>query len=353
MLNYLRELSTDSPHGVIAGQFVSGPGWPNAYNLFVKGLYQKTGQWPGLVGSDDFVQKPSKALLPTPPVPTSAQIDALTRNFLDQWGAGGLVTFTWLIDNPWHRLGTGEFCKNVPSPCVPGALADLTRDDNPAGRYFKAEMDSTAGILEKLQAAGMIVIFRPFPEQNGSWFWWGAQTEGSPTQAEFSALWRFTHHYFTETKKLKNLLWVFAPSSSEKGLKLFPTSYGVIQPAPHYYPGDQYVDLTGLSYYDNKISLPTYPEMIALGKPFGLTEYGPLRPASGKNFDFDAKIHKMLTLYPRIAFFMAWQDGAPTNYFALVSNAKPSTLMSDPLIITRERLDLKKRLAKDRSKPAP
>jgi mannan endo-1,4-beta-mannosidase len=343
VLDYFRRFSREGRHRVISGQFAGGPMWSKAYELFVTALHDTAGQWPALLGVTDSVKtKQNTVALTSPPAPTAEQSSTLTQELIEHSNAGGLVTFTWFIDNPWYRLGTGESCKNVPQPCVPGNLTDLTRQDNPAGLYFKAEMDNTSAILENLQNAGVIVIFRPFHEQNGSWFWWGAKTASSPTKEEFIALWRYTYDYFTRTKKLNNLLWLFAPVNSENKIERFPKWNGIQQPPAYYYPGKRYVDIVGISYYDNKISIPAYTQLSGFGKPFGLAEFGPPKPAGGKNYNFNGKIHKLVKEYPRIAYFMAWQDAPPDNYFAIISNQDPRGFMNDPLIITRDKVNLKR-----------
>jgi len=55
-----------------------------------------------------------------------------------------------------------------------------------------------------IEGSRRVVLFRPFHEMNGSWFWWG---DWKPSQ---SRLWRDTFDYLTRTKALDNLLWCTA-----------------------------------------------------------------------------------------------------------------------------------------------
>jgi len=341
VLRYIASVGVETQRGIVSGQWVSPPAsWPDAYKLFVESLAKTTGKSVALLGSDYF--GPANA--------TAEQNRQLDEILIGQWKAGGLVTLTWDADNPWYEGHVGVYCHNAPKPCVPGNLMDLTRPDTAAGARFKLEMDSLAEDLERLQAAGVIVLFRPFHEMNGSWFWWGARAENSPTQAEFAQLWKYTYKYLTEDKKLNNLLWVFSPNNSETQLTLYPSWHGIVQAAPYYYPGAGYVDITGVDLYDDRLtqpdnkpkqsdhSIPTYSQMVAFGKPFGLAEFGPGNP-QGKVFDFDAMAHELARDYPKVTFFMAWQDDpAAHKYFSIINNPAPQSLMDDPLIITRDKV---------------
>lgn len=80
------------------------------------------------------------------------------------------------------------------------------------------------------------VIFRPWHEHTGSWFWWGQKLCNTD---EFIALWRFTFDYLCNEKNIHNLLFAYS-------------SGGDIENTEQYlerYPGNDYVDLMGFDYY--------------------------------------------------------------------------------------------------------
>jgi mannan endo-1,4-beta-mannosidase len=83
------------------------------------------------------------------------------------------------------------------------------------------------------------VIFRPFHENNGSWFWWGA---GHTTSAEYIEVYRYTVEYLRDTKGVHNLLYAYSPNSGFGG---DPTGYLKT------YPGDPFVDILGYDAYDD------------------------------------------------------------------------------------------------------
>jgi len=79
------------------------------------------------------------------------------------------------------------------------------------------------------------VLFRPFHEHTGSWFWWGA---AQCTPEEYIRLWKMTFDYLTETKQVNNLIWTYSPASvisEEKYLER--------------YPGNEFVDMLGFDSY--------------------------------------------------------------------------------------------------------
>ncbi|KFG10784.1 MULTISPECIES: glycosyl hydrolase [Streptomyces] len=82
------------------------------------------------------------------------------------------------------------------------------------------------------------VIFRPFHENNGGWFWWGA---GHTTSGEFIELFRYTVEYLRDIKGVHNLLYAYSPNASLGG---DPAAY------LRTYPGDRFVDVLGYDSYD-------------------------------------------------------------------------------------------------------
>ncbi|GAB7189460.1 hypothetical protein NUM3379_01660 [Kineococcus sp. NUM-3379] len=83
------------------------------------------------------------------------------------------------------------------------------------------------------------IIFRPWHENTGSWFWWGASYL-SP--GEFVELYRYTVEYLRDTKGVRNLLYAYSPNGGFGG---DPTVY------MRTYPGDDFVDVLGYDAYDS------------------------------------------------------------------------------------------------------
>lgn len=109
----------------------------------------------------------------------------------------------------------------------------------PGGQYnqiFNSYLDMIATYGLRMQEAQIPVLFRPFHESNGSWFWWGTGTDIDT----YINLFRYTKDYLT-SKGVHNFLYVYSPNgplSSEEEYTLR-------------YPGDDYVDILALDYYND------------------------------------------------------------------------------------------------------
>ena len=114
----------------------------------------------------------------------------------------------------------------------------------PYNEVFRAYLDYIIIYAKYLDKLGVPLIFRPFHENNGDWFWWGSTTKVST----FKSLFRYTKDY-VESKGVHNLLWAYSPNgpfaSTEEYLER--------------YPGDDYVDILAFDYYDDYLEYPAKP----------------------------------------------------------------------------------------------
>ena len=90
----------------------------------------------------------------------------------------------------------------------------LCTDGTPLNAAWKREMDSVIPYLAQLQEAGVPVLWRPYHEMNGAWFWWG----NKPGENGFKRLWIMTYEYFT-AQGLNNLLWARKGKRRRPGLR--------------------------------------------------------------------------------------------------------------------------------------
>jgi mannan endo-1,4-beta-mannosidase len=297
ILNYITSLSDKADGKVISGQFAGwGNDLPNQYQKDVTALNSGTGKWVALIGTDWHDFNSGSGFKP--------------NELINWWKAGGLVTVDYHFDNP---IQGGD------AWTTGGNLSELLNTSSSAYKKWQITLDNTAANLKTLQDAGVVVLWRPFHEQNGSWFWWGGKN-----QADFVALWKQMFTYFTKTKGLNNLLWVFAPNYGSNVTK--------------YYPGAEYVDIVGMdAYFDRPktFDLSGYKEMIALGKPFGITEFGGVPAAGGSNHVFDntVLINEIKAKYPKTSFFMNWH--CPWSIYCQDNAAG---LLNDSWVITRDEL---------------
>jgi mannan endo-1,4-beta-mannosidase len=298
ILEYFQGLEGRTNKYVLSGQF-SNFGRGANLNL-INQIHDRTGHWPALVGAD-YADFGSGGLT----------FDAPNRTAIAYWQQGGLVTISAHLYNPANSNGGGLRDKGVD-------LETLLDPASPTHARWLHELDQLAGGLQQLQSSNVVVLWRPFHEMNGDWFWWGGKDP-----ATFAKLWRQMFDYFTKTKGLDNLLWVYAPNHGDK--------------TAAYYPGDAYVDLVGLDAYTDYIDtnhIKGYAEVAQLNKPFGFTEFGPHGPSNPPgDYDYLRFIQGVQTDFPRTVFFMSWN-----GRWSLARNTNTTELLNHPALVNREDL---------------
>ncbi len=147
---------------------------------------------------------------------------------------GGVNTVSWHLDNLSTQGDSWDKNKTV-AHILPGG-----KDHD----KYLLKLDLVADFFKSIQVGFVKVpiLFRPFHEHNGDWFWWG---KGNCTEEEYIQLWRFTIDYLRENKKVNNLLYIYSPDASRMDIKNNRASY------LYGYPGDEYVDILGLDDYWN------------------------------------------------------------------------------------------------------
>lgn len=115
---------------------------------------------------------------------------------------------------------------------------DTVNELLPGGKYnavFNAYLDMIADYAEKVNGA---ILFRPFHENTGSWFWWG---EAFCDPSTFQNVYRYTVEYLRDEKGVHNMLYLYGPGSEARNAEEYAERY----------PGDSYVDIVGFDMYDN------------------------------------------------------------------------------------------------------
>lgn len=110
----------------------------------------------------------------------------------------------------------------------------------PGGKYnkvYKAYLDMIADYASQVNGT---ILFRPFHENTGSWFWWGAAYCDAET---YKNVYRYTVEYLRDAKNIHNMLYEYGPSN---------TGSSSVTEYETRYPGDNYVDMVGVDMYDSK-----------------------------------------------------------------------------------------------------
>ena len=182
-----------------------------------------TGKRPAILGLDLMDYSPSR-------VEHGATSDA-TEQAMDWWQhRGGIVTLCWHWNAP----------ANLKDPWWEGFYDDGTTFDlgramsDPSSTEYQLilrDIDAIAVQLQRLEDAGVPVLWRPIHEASGgvlgAWFWWGDWGPGP-----YLSLWRLLYDRLVNHHGLHNLIWVWNGQD------------------PSFYPGDQYVDVVSEDIYD-------------------------------------------------------------------------------------------------------
>jgi mannan endo-1,4-beta-mannosidase len=158
---------------------------------------------------------------------------------------GGIVTMQFHWKHPMKPDGSawvGKHGNNPPSG--PFDMAAAARPGTPERKAFMDDLAKHADYLQQLADARVPVLWRPFHEIDGGWFWW-TDKEHPENTAE---MWRAMFRYLVDERKLHNLIWVYSAGlhPSAKGKDVTQIEY-----RKRFYPGDAYVDISGIDIYPN------------------------------------------------------------------------------------------------------
>ena len=200
-----------------------GVAWKD-WHEFRTDIHDVCGQHPAVFGWDlGWMGKTSYNLDDVP-------FDAMRVWMLEVHRRGGINTVSWHMDN-FHDGTAWSIGRRVVASILPGGAKH---------QAYLDKLNAFSDFVDELELGTIItrdipLIFRPFHEHTGSWFWWG---NAHCTKEEYIALWRFTFHYLTDEKGLNNLLWAYSPDIFEDEADYLER-----------YPGDDYVDVLGLDDY--------------------------------------------------------------------------------------------------------
>lgn len=188
--------------------------------------------------------------------------------------------------------------------------ANATVEGTWENKVFTEDLKNAAAYLKLLRDADIPVLWRPFHEAAGGWFWWGKDA------ASFKSLWIAMFNYF-KTEGLDNLIWVWTTEGDDAD----------------WYPGDQYVDIVGRDIY-NKETADCVSEYTSIAGNYGnkivsLSECGTV-----------GLISEQWASGARWSWFMPWYDGTNEDGSPVVhaDEAWWKDAMSQEFVVSREDL---------------
>ena len=164
--------------------------------------------------------------------------DSMRVQIIKQFKRGGVVTISWHPNNPLSG-GTAWIADSLKETEM--KTMDAILDGGEKHELFCQWLDKAADFINSLQTEDGIkvpVIFRPWHENMGSWFWWGRDC---CTVEQYKELWKLTHDRF-DKKNVTNVLWAYSPNrywGADLSTELFSERY----------PGDELVDFIGWDQY--------------------------------------------------------------------------------------------------------
>ena len=177
-------------------------------------------------------------------------------------------------------------------------------------KVFTEDLKNAAAYLKLLRDADIPVLWRPFHEAAGGWFWWGKDA------ASFKSLWIAMFNYF-KTEGLDNLIWVWTTEGNDAD----------------WYPGDQYVDIVGRDIY-NKETADCVSEYTSIAGNYGnkivsLSECGTV-----------GLISEQWASGARWSWFMPWYDGTNEDGSPVVhaDEAWWKDAMNQEFVVSRDEL---------------
>ena len=233
-------------------------------------------------------------------VKTSHNLGAVSSYCWHQYDPSGVSFYSNDITNA-SQVGRSLMPGNANNEFYKSKLKDIAN-------YAK----STRGINGKT----IPIVFRPYHEHNGWWFWWGSDM---PEQ-DYIDLWQYTVDYLKNDLNVHNFIYAFSPDGGQ---------ISSLKPYNYRYPGDDYVDVLGLDFYfdsgmDTEIHRfighveTTVMLADSLNKVAAITEIG----------DRDAldisKWHTRVVLDPikanelasKVAYIATWRNANTEHHFA-------------------------------------
>ena len=160
----------------------------------------------------------------------NVSLDRIRKEVIEQYKRGGMSSFSWHVDNP----STGKDSWDVSDSTV---VKSVLPGGNSHAK-FMGWLDKLADYMNSItleDGTKVPVIFRPWHEHTGSWFWWG---QNLCTTEEYKALWRMTYERLQE-KGVTQLVYAYSPGSEPKDSTAYLERY----------PGDDIIDLIGTDIY--------------------------------------------------------------------------------------------------------
>ena len=221
---------------------------------------------------------------------------------------GGVVTFSW---HPRNHLTEGDAWDVSSKEVVASILEGGSRHD-----LFIGWLGRVADYIESFKTSdGQMVpiIFRPWHEHTGSWFWWGRDL---CSVEEYKALWKMTFDYLSGERGLRNLIWSYSPGAGGVTEEIYMERW----------PGDEMVDMIGIDCYQystSEVFIADLANALDIMKKIS-AEHGKMMAVTEAGYEgipqadwWTGTLYEALKDYP-LAYVLTWRNACdkPEHFYA-------------------------------------
>ena len=244
---------------------------------------------------------------------SEAYINDLKDNVVDTYNRGGVTTVAWHFYNPVSDGGfywKDSISKPAVKYIIPGGEAhELYKEILVKVADWAKSIKGEDGTLAP-------IVFRPYHEFDGDWFWWG---KPYCSKEEFVSLWQFTVSYLRDELDVHNFIYAFSPDNRFTNEAEFLERY----------PGDEWVDMVGMDNYADmgrdQYDLDTAVKKLKIVSDYAIkknklaafTETG-LESIPNEKWWTDTLLKVMKSDSLQLSYVLVWRNDAtsPTHYYA-------------------------------------
>ena len=267
-----------------------------------------TGSHPAVIGIDfsGLSGRPKESIEKTK--------EGLRKNVVDTYERGGVTTAAWHFSNPASKGGF-YWKDSVSAPAM-----SLIKEGGSHHQQYKEILKTIGDFAHSVKAKdGKLapIIFRPFHEFDGDWFWWG---KAHCSKEDFVSVWQFTVTYLRDSLDVHNLIYTFSPDNR------FNTEAEFLER----YPGDNFVDMVGMDNYgdfgrDGKYNLERGIKKLKIVSDYALkadklaafTETG-LESITNATWWTETLLKALKSEKLQLAYVLVWRNDSrsPTHFYA-------------------------------------
>ncbi|MES2518919.1 MAG: glycosyl hydrolase [Bacteroidota bacterium] len=240
--------------------------------------------------------------------------ESLKKNIVDTYERGGVTTVAWHFSNPASK---GGFYWNdtISAPAI-----SLIKKGGSHHKQYKEILRTIGSLANSVKAKNGTLapmIFRPFHEFDGEWFWWG---KPHCSREDFIDVWQFTVSYLRDSLGVHNFIYAFSPDNKFNSESEFLERY----------PSDNFVDLVGMDNYgdfgrDGKYNLKSGVKKLKIISDYALknnklaafTETG-LESIPNQTWWTETLLKTLKSEQLQLAYVLVWRNDSrsQTHFYA-------------------------------------